>query len=120
MSQNRRARAAVNDKTAYVSLLWGEKKHYMVEALITGCSLMHWCNKMRILFVDQVTMDSGFAPLLRLFWDLRRFEHMDVGRHNRCTQERLQKCLEQEAPMETSGEGNRRCSHARYRHLGPR
>ena len=83
------AHGVPNDRTAYTSLLWGKKPQYMVEALISGCSLMNHCTKKRILFVDDVTLDSGFAALFRLFWDVRLFEHHDAGAHTKCTQERL-------------------------------
>jgi hypothetical protein len=85
----RPTRPTPNDKTAYTSLLWGAKPHYMIEWLISGCSLMHHCCKKRILFADDELLKSGFAPLLKLFWDVRRFEHLDVGPHNACTQKRL-------------------------------
>ena len=84
-----RMRRATNEDTAFCSLLWGDKPHYILEAMVSGFTLMQHCEKKRILFVDQILIDSGWSSLLKIFWDVRVFEHYDAGSKQECTQVRL-------------------------------
>ena len=78
-----------HNRTAYVSMLWGQLCHYIIEALVSGIGLLKHCAAKRILFVDNDLENSGFINILRLVWDVRRFEFYDAAHQNECTQKRL-------------------------------
>lgn len=88
MWMDKRQRVARN-RTAYVSMLWGQLCHYIIEALVSGIGLLKHCAAKRILFVDNDLENSGFINILRLVWDVRRFEFYDAGHQIECTQKRL-------------------------------
>lgn len=64
---------------AFVSVLWGESDTHLLDALVLGYSLRkHGVRHATVLLCTAEAMSSEAAKLLKLYWDVRRVDHVEA------------------------------------------
>eukprot|EP00931_Biecheleriopsis_adriatica_P048883 TRINITY_DN28247_c0_g1_i1.p1 TRINITY_DN28247_c0_g1~~TRINITY_DN28247_c0_g1_i1.p1 ORF type:complete len:825 (-),score=156.60 TRINITY_DN28247_c0_g1_i1:6-2159(-) len=63
---------------AFVICLWGSSKDYVLGALVLAHSILKTKTKHKLVCLHADDVPANYVELLRIFWDCREVEHMEV------------------------------------------